>query len=147
MQAYPKFKNRTLTSQDSLSKALQYYDEASKLFKKVNSIYLLSDCNLNDGDTVSSPVKVEFLVYGKTIKPAGTDEEGTGHHHIIIDGGSIQAGKEVPVDDTHIHFGKCQTETTLDLSPGEHTLTLQFADFLHHSFGGKWSKTITVTVE
>ena len=103
--------------------------------------------NLKDGDTVSSPVKVEFLVYGKTIKPAGTEEEGTGHHHIIIDGGSIQAGIVVPANDTHIHFGKGQTETTLELTPGEHTLTLQFADFAHRSFGSKWSKTITVTVE
>ena len=103
--------------------------------------------NLKDGDTVSSPVKVEFLVYGKTIRPAGEDVDGTGHHHIIIDGGSIQAGTVVPANDTHIHFGKGQTETTLELSPGKHTLTLQFADYAHRSFGSKWSKTITVNVE
>ena len=103
--------------------------------------------NLKDGDTVTSPVKIEFLVYGKTIKPAGEDVEGTGHHHIIVDGGSIQAGTVVPADDTHIHFGKGQTETSLELSPGKHTLTLQFADYAHRSFGGKWSKTITVNVE
>lgn len=120
-------------------------------------IFLISACggteegvdfgNLNDGDTVSSPVKVEFLVHGKTIKPAGIDEEGTGHHHIIIDGKSITAGEVVPADDTHIHFGKGQTETQLELSPGKHTLTLQFADYAHRSFGSKWSKTITITVE
>lgn len=103
--------------------------------------------NLKDGDTVSSPVKVEFLVYGKTIRPAGEDVEGTGHHHIIIDGGPIQAGTVVPANDTHIHFGKGQTETTLELTPGKHTLTLQFADYAHRSFGTKWSKTITVNVE
>ena len=103
--------------------------------------------NLKDGDTVTSPVKIEFLVYGKTIKPAGEDVEGTGHHHIIVDGGSIQAGTVVPADDTHIHFGKGQTETSLELSPGKHTLTLQFADYAHRSFGSKWSKTITVNVE
>lgn len=103
--------------------------------------------NLKDGDTVSSPVKVEFLVYGKTIRPAGEDVEGTGHHHIIIDGGPIQAGTVVPANDTHIHFGKGQTETTLELTPGKHTLTLQFADYAHRSFGSKWSKTITVNVE
>ena len=103
--------------------------------------------NLKDGDTVSSPFKVEFLVYGKTIEPAGVEKEGTGHHHIIVDGGSIQAGEVVPANETNIHFGKGQTETELTLAPGEHTLTLQFADFAHRSFGGKWSKTITVTVE
>ena len=103
--------------------------------------------NLKDGNTVSSPVKIEFLVYGKTIKPAGEDVEGTGHHHIIVDGGSMQAGETIPADETHIHFGKGQTETTLELTPGEYTLTLQFADYAHRSFGSKWSKTITVTVE
>jgi hypothetical protein len=103
--------------------------------------------NLKDGDTVSSPFKVTFEVSGKTVKPAGTDEEGTGHHHIIIDDTFVAAGTVVPADDTHIHFGKGQTETELDLAPGKHTLTLQFADYAHQSFGGKWSKTITVNVE
>ena len=103
--------------------------------------------NLKEGDTVSSPFKVEFLVHGKTIKPAGEDVDDTGHHHIIIDGGSVQAGTVVPMNDTHLHFGKGQTEATLELSPGKHSLTLQFADFAHRSFGSKWSKTITVNVE
>ena len=103
--------------------------------------------NLKEGDTVSSPFKVEFLVHGKTIKPAGENVKGTGHHHIIIDGGSIQAGKVVPMNDTHLHFGKGQTEATLELSPGKHSLTLQFADYAHRSFGSKWSKTITVIVD
>lgn len=102
---------------------------------------------LKDGDTVSSPLKVTFEVSGKTVKPAGTDEEGTGHHHLIIDDTFVAAGDGVPADATHIHFGKGQLETTIDLEPGTHTLTLQFADYAHRSFGSKWSKTITVTVE
>ncbi len=103
--------------------------------------------NLKDGDTVGTTFKVTFEVYGKTIRPAGTEEEGTGHHHIIIDDTFVAAGTVVPADDTHIHFGKGQTETELTLTPGKHTLTLQFADYAHRSFGGKWSKTITVNVE
>lgn len=103
--------------------------------------------NLKDGDTVSTTFKVTFEVSGKTIRPAGTEEDGTGHHHIIIDDTFVAAGTVVPADDTHIHFGKGQTETELTLAPGKHTLTLQFADYAHRSFGGKWSKTITVTVE
>lgn len=103
--------------------------------------------NLKDGDTVSSTFKVEFLVFGKTIEPAGVEKDGTGHHHIIVDGSGITAGEVVPANDTHIHFGKGQTETELTLTPGSHTLTLQFADFAHRSFGSKWAKTITVNVE
>jgi len=33
------------------------------------------------------------------------------------------------------------------LEPGTHTLTLQFADAKHRSFGKKFAKTITVNVE
>ncbi|MCE7992431.1 MAG: DUF4399 domain-containing protein [Roseivirga sp.] len=103
--------------------------------------------NLKDGDSVSTTFKVTFEVSGKSIRPAGTEEDGTGHHHIIIDDTFVAAGTVVPADDTHIHFGKGQTETELTLTPGSHTLTLQFADYAHRSFGGKWSKTITVNVE
>ena len=103
--------------------------------------------NLTDGQMVSSPVMVEFGVSGMEIKPAGDIVKGTGHHHIIIDGNWIKTGDLVPADDTHIHFGKGQTETTLDLAPGEHTLTLQFANGAHQSYGEAWSKTITITVE
>ena len=103
--------------------------------------------NLEDGQTVSSPVKVEMGVNGMEIKPAGEIIKGTGHHHIIIDGNWIKTGDVVPANKTHIHFGKGQTETSIELEPGQHTLTLQFANGAHQSFGEAWSKTITITVE
>jgi len=99
------------------------------------------------GETVTSPVKVVMGVAGMTVEPAGELHEGKGHHHIVIDGGAIPKGTVVPADSLNIHFGKGQTETTLDLSAGKHTLTLQFADGLHQSYGEEWSKTIEVTVE
>ena len=100
-----------------------------------------------EGSTVSSPVKVEMAVSGMEVEPAGELKDGKGHHHIIIDGSFIPTGTVVPADSTNIHYGKGQTETTLDLAPGEHTLTLQFADGLHQSYGEEWSKTISITVE
>jgi len=100
-----------------------------------------------DGATVSSPVKVVMGVEGAKVKPAGELVEGTGHHHIIVDGQPIEAEKVVPKDDTHIHFGDGSTQTELELEPGEHTLTLQFADGMHRSYGRALSKTITITVE
>ena len=39
-----------------------------------------------DGATVSNPIHVKFAVEGMKIVPAGTMTEGTGHHHLIIDG-------------------------------------------------------------
>jgi hypothetical protein len=53
----------------------------------------------------------------------------------------------VGADATHIHFGKGQEETELELEPGEYTLTLQFADGFHRSYGEKMSTTIKITVE
>lgn len=103
--------------------------------------------NLEDGQEVGTSVLVKMGVKGMEIKPAGEVSKGTGHHHIIIDGQPVKKGEVVPADKTHIHFGKGQTETTLELEPGEHTLTLQFANGLHQSYGPEWSKTITIIVK
>ena len=102
-----------------------------------------------DGATVKSPLKVKFGLEGMTISPAGSNvlDKTKGHHHIIVDGKPLPAGSVVPANATHIHFGKGQTETELKLKPGKHTLTLQFADGGHRSYGPAMSSTITVQVE
>ena len=100
-----------------------------------------------DGATVTSPVTIKMTVAGMEVEPAGMVNEGKGHHHLVIDGSFVEKGTVVPTDSTHIHFGKGQTETEVELSPGKHTLTLQFADGIHMSYGEEWSKTIEVIVE
>jgi hypothetical protein len=46
-----------------------------------------------------------------------------------------------------VHFGKGQTETTVTLTPGKHTLQLVFADANHIPHNpAVISKKITVTV-
>ncbi len=99
-----------------------------------------------EGETVSNPVLVGFGVSGMEVEPAGQVNEGMGHHHIIIDGEFVAEGTMVPADSTHIHYGKGQKETQLELAPGVHTLTMQFADGVHKSYGEGWSKTIEITV-
>jgi len=103
--------------------------------------------NLKDKDKVKSPVIIQMSVMGMEVEPAGKIVEGKGHHHLIIDGSYITKGMMVPEDSTHLHFGKGQTVDTLALTPGTHTLTLQFANGMHESYGKDWSKTITVEVE
>ena len=103
--------------------------------------------NLKNGDTVKSPVIVQMGVKGKTVAPMGTMDSTKGHHHLIIDGSFIEKGQIVTKDSTHLHFGKGQTVDTLKLSPGTHTLTLQFADGTHLSYGKDWSNTITIVVK
>lgn len=103
--------------------------------------------NLEEGAVVSSPLKVEMGLEGMTIKPAGEIVEGTGHHHLIINDSPSPYGTVVGADETHIHFGKGQTETEITLEPGEYSLTLQFADGFHRSYGEQVSTTIHITVE
>lgn len=102
-----------------------------------------------DGAKVKSPVAMKFGLEGLKIRPAMEDplDKTTGHHHVVVDGKPIALGKVVPADDTHIHYGKGQTEATLELTPGKHTLTLQLADGAHLSYGEALSHTITVEVE
>jgi hypothetical protein len=101
-----------------------------------------------DGATVKSPFTVKFGVEGMKIQPAGEDLKSTttGHHHLIVDGAATPKGEVVPADATHLHFGKGQTSTELTLAPGPHTLTLQFADGAHKSYGPEMSQTIKITV-
>jgi len=103
--------------------------------------------NLKDGQTIKKNFKVKFGVTGFTVKPAGQLVSGTGHHHLIVDGTFAERGVIVPADEQHIHFGKGQTEYVLNLTPGKHTLTLQFADGAHASYGEQLSKTVHVTVK
>jgi hypothetical protein len=104
--------------------------------------------NLKNGAVVTSPFKVEMGTEVMKVDTAGPVVAGSGHHHLIIDGpDSLAAGEMVTKDSTHIHFGKGQTEYLLSLSPGKHKLTLQMADGLHRSYGGRLSATITVNVK
>lgn len=100
-----------------------------------------------DGAMVTSPLAIRFGAEGIEVRPAGALEPGTGHHHLVIDGGPVPADTVVPADATHIHYGKGQTEVEVELTPGTHTLTMQLADGMHRSYGADFSATITVTVE
>ncbi len=103
--------------------------------------------DLKDGDVVASPFKVKFAVTGMTVAPAGDTSINTGHHHLLINAEGIAAGQVVPADERHIHFGKGQTETLVTLPSGQYTLTLQFANGLHQSYGEIMRKSIHVTVK
>ena len=84
-----------------------------------------------DGETVTSPVRVRFGAQGVGIAPAGIEAGGTGHHHLIVDGGLPPLDQPIPANETYRHFGGGQTEATVALTPGEHTLQLLMGDHLH----------------
>ena len=104
--------------------------------------------NLKNGQSVSSPVKVEMGVDGMKVDTAGPVVAGTGHFHILVDvGDSIASGQMIVKDSTHLHYGKAQTSAELKLAPGKHTLALEFADGLHRSYGSQMAATVSVTVK
>jgi hypothetical protein len=80
--------------------------------------------------------------------PAGTKADNTGHHHLLIDTDlPTDLTLPLPATDNIKHFGKAQTETSIELTPGKHTLQLLFADFSHVPFTPNVaSKKITITV-
>lgn len=85
----------------------------------------------DDGATVNSPVTVVFGIEGFSVAPAGTYEERSGHHHLIIDSELPPLDQPIPTDEQHLHFGQGQTETVVELEPGEHTLQLVLGDGNH----------------
>ncbi len=91
-------------------------------------VYFISP---RDGETVSSPVTVRFGLKGMGVAPAGMQKDATGHHHLLIDAPLPPLDQPVPNDDHHKHFGAGQTETTVTLQPGRHTLQLLLGDFAH----------------
>ncbi|MEX2517098.1 MAG: DUF4399 domain-containing protein [Gammaproteobacteria bacterium] len=84
-----------------------------------------------DGASDSSPVTIRFGLRNMGVAPAGTQADNTGHHHLLINTDLPALDRPIPNDDQHRHFGLGQTETTLDLPAGEHTLQLLLGNFAH----------------
>ena len=101
---------------------------------------------LRNGYTVASPFTVDFAVRGMGVAPAGKVLKGTGHHHILVNTRMPPSFSEkLPFNDTHLHYGKGQTATLLNLPAGKHTLRLLFADHEHRPYF-VFSPEITVNV-
>ena len=101
-----------------------------------------------DGAKVKSPVTVVFGLAGMGIAPAGMQFDNTGHHHLLIDTDLPKdMGAPLPANDNIKHFGKGQTEASIELKPGKHTLQLVLGDHLHIPFNPVVaSQKITITV-
>ncbi|MEZ4614517.1 MAG: DUF4399 domain-containing protein [Caldilineaceae bacterium] len=85
---------------------------------------------------------------GLIVEPAGAIHPNAGHFHILIDTDFVPAGDVIISDDQHLHYGKGQAVTRLELTPGEHVLRLQFANGAHIALDGEeYQDEITVTVQ
>ena len=101
-----------------------------------------------DGATVSNPVNVRFGLRNMGVAPAGIQFDNTGHHHLLVNTELPPLDFPIINDESHLHFGAGQTEVTLELPPGEHTLQLLLGDFAHIPHApAVMSERITITVE
>ena len=92
-------------------------------------VYFISPKN---GEVVNSPVTVKFGLKDYGIAPAGINFPETGHHHLLVNLTELPDLKSsIPADENHIHFGKGQTETFLELKPGEYSFQLLLGDWMH----------------
>jgi Domain of unknown function (DUF4399) len=91
-------------------------------------VYIASPDN---GGYVPLIFTVKFGLVGMGVAPAGVDKPNTGHHHLLIDVGLPPLDKPIPNDENHLHFGSGQTETTITLTKGRHTLQLLLGDANH----------------
>ena len=132
----------------SIALALLYspvFAQEKSMIAEGAMVYIVSPA---DGATVSSPVKVIFGLSGAGVAPAGIQAKDTGHHHLIVDAALPDTNMPVPSDANNLHFGKGQTETTVELSSGQHTLQLLLGDWLHIPHASPVaSEVITITVE
>ena len=86
----------------------------------------------SNGEEVTNPVTIKFGIVGMEIVPAGKDKPMSGHHHLLINVEKLPNMKSpIPADKNHLHFGKGQTETQLNLPSGRHTLQLLLGDYMH----------------
>jgi hypothetical protein len=109
-------------------------------------VYIISPKN---GETVSSPVTVLFGLTGLGVAPAGVEKAKTGHHHLLINTPVPKELNEgIIADKNHVHFGGGQTQATVELPAGKHTLQLLMGDHNHVPHNPPVaSEVITITVK
>jgi len=137
------FKTTTLAIFASLTISINSF--AATPISSDASVFIISPEN---GAVVSSPVTVMFGLSGAGVAPAGVDKKNTGHHHLIINSATPDMKKAIAKDANHKHFGGGQTQATIDLKPGKHTLQLVLGDKGHVPHNPPVvSKTIEITVK
>ena len=86
---------------------------------------------LQDGATLPQKATIRFGLVGMGVAPAGIEKPNTGHHHLLIDAKLPPLDLPIPNDFNHLHFGAGQTEATVTLPLGRHTLQLVLGDENH----------------
>ncbi len=86
---------------------------------------------LRDGSVLPQKATIRFGLANMGVAPAGIEKPNTGHHHLLIDTKLPPLDEPIPSDFNHLHFGAGQTEATVTLPLGTHTLQLLLGDENH----------------
>jgi hypothetical protein len=132
-----------------MSSALSVQATESSIVSSVSADALVWIESPQDGQRLSSPVTLSFGSSGVEISPAGIERNNSGHHHLLINLQTLPA-MDMPLSANAqvIHFGKGQTQATIELEPGVHSLQLLLGNHLHVPHARPvMSDKITITVE
>ena len=86
---------------------------------------------LQNGAVVPQKAILRFGLSNMGVAPAGIEKPNTGHHHLLIDAKEPDMNEPIPSDFNHLHFGAGQTEATVTLPLGWHTIQLLLGDENH----------------
>jgi len=135
------------TSEVTTSTEIESSAYAQSISPEDARVYLITP---EDGAVLpAGEVNVKFGLSGMGVAPATVKFQNSGHHHLLVNVSGLPAmDQPIPTDSAHIHFGLGQTETTLELGPGTHTLQLILGDYSHIPHNPPViSEPVTITVE
>ncbi|MEX2572311.1 MAG: DUF4399 domain-containing protein [Gemmatimonadota bacterium] len=102
-----------------------------------------------DGATVPTSFVATFgaenIEIGAVPAEVDAPRPGIVHHHLGVDAECLPPGTVVPQASPWIHFGTGANEIEMNLTPGEHILSVQAGDDEHRTIDGL-CETITVQV-
>jgi hypothetical protein len=130
-----------LQAGDGTHTALDLTDEIQVDVDDTPSVAILEPAN---DAQVTSPVALKLAAFNFTVEPAGAVRAGAGHLHVMVDVPCVEPGQPIPKDDQHVHLGQGQTDATLTLPPGPHTLCVQAGDGAHTAL--PITREVSVTV-
>ena len=102
-----------------------------------------------DGATVvGGPLELTLTVTHLELRPAGTDEPNTGHHHMFINRDIVAEGEVIPAEEGVVHLGAAQTFYVFEnLEPGTYTVIAVLGDHQHARISGAKTDTVRFTVD
>jgi hypothetical protein len=85
-----------------------------------------------NGETVTNPVTIRIGIREGSTPAADRSADRQGAHlHLVIDAPLPEAGNMIPMDSHHIHLLHGETQKTISLSSGKHTIQLIEGSMAH----------------